>query len=141
LTEPKNVHVRIPTIGTVLTLKRGWAFTLYKESRNDDFACRIGAATKGEERWSRTWHGDQVQVSLPAGTVLKVNRIYIRQNKSDYDSITLTLKKGDCPEKHVWGRFWVKLGDMNRIICEWDMETVRTDTKVDIITQLGEIAR
>jgi len=67
-----------------------------------------------------------------------VSRIYIRQNNGDYDSITFSIKKGDCPDKKVYGRFWVKLGDANRITCEWDMDTVKV-AETDPITALGEI--
>lgn len=136
MSEP--VHVRIPTINTRLTLTRAWTFMLHKESRNDHFAARIGAAKK-DGRWYHEWTAEEVPVTLPIGTVLVVDRIYIRKGKSrsEYDSITFRLKKGECPDKTIYGRFWAKLGDVNRIVCEWDMETVKLDTKVDPITQLG----
>lgn len=138
-----QVHVRIPTINTRLTLTRAWTFMLHNEGRNDNFAGRIGAATK-VSKWAHQWDAESVPVTIPAGTVLIVDRIYIRKGKtwsgksrSEYDSITFRIKKGECPDKTIYGRFWAKLGDVNRIVCEWDMETVKTDTKVDPITRLG----
>lgn len=59
-------------------------------------------------------------VEIPAGSVLKFDRYYIRQGANDFDSVTFRLekpegrrKKGD-PEP-VSGRFWAKLRDVNRI--------------------------
>lgn len=134
--QTEEVRVRIPTIRTRLKLTRSWTFILHKEHRNNDFAGRIGAAVKSG-KWSHDWNSSEVPVTLPEGTVLIVDRVYIRQGNGAYDSITFRLKKGDCPVKTIYGRFWAKLGDVNRIVCEWDMETVKTDTKVDPITQLG----
>jgi hypothetical protein len=63
-----------------------------------------------------------VEVTLPEGTMLECDRVYIRtfnkarvQEGDDYDSITWKLvdpKKGKM-QKH--GRFWVKLSDANEI--------------------------
>ncbi len=135
------VKVCIPTIGTKLRLTKNWTFVLYAEGRNWDFGARVGARDEDvTSRWKGGWKGEQNQITLPKGTILTVDRIYIRHGARDFDSITLRIVKGDCPTKTIWGRFWAKLGDMNRVVCEWDQETVRTDTKVDLITQLGGIA-
>ena len=129
-----GVRLTVPHIGTRLTLTRGWVFTLHTERRNSDFAQRMGIKDKDGH-----WRGDSAKVSLPSGTVLVVDRIYIRQGAADFDSISFRLKKGDHPDKKVWGRFWVKLGDANRIHCEWDMETVKVADQ-DAITALGELS-
>ena len=69
-----------------------------------------------------------IEVELPAGTVLQVDRIYIRKGASDYSSITFYTK--NLPEIVIenrgWGgakskvkkslRFWTKLHDCNKII-------------------------
>lgn len=54
---------------------------------------------------------------LPAGTELTVSRIYIRNGKSQYDSITFLAKNFlDINGKKVRSaRFWVKLEDANEI--------------------------
>jgi hypothetical protein len=68
-----------------------------------------------------------IEVELPAGTVLQVDRIYIRKGASDYSSITFFTK--NLPETVIenrgWAgthsklkkslRFWVKLPDCNKI--------------------------
>lgn len=59
----------------------------------------------------------QPLVTLPTGTVLKVDRIYIRRNSREYDSLTFTIKETIAPElvgkKKL--RFWAKLHDVNKM--------------------------
>jgi len=64
------------------------------------------------------WSGDRAEVTLPTGTELKVDRIYIKSTYRDFDSITFRI--GVCPtnKKLSKARFWVKLHDANRIVCE-----------------------
>lgn len=117
----------IPTIGTMLKLSHKWTFALYDEYRN----------SKLWESWikqnpnpkylikppNKNLYGDSgkaIQVSLPKGTILNLSRIYIRQGKKEFDSITFSIK--ECPEKYK-GRFWVKLDDANKIqYVEADMQ-------------------
>ena len=105
----------IPPIGAVITLEKDWTFTLYKEYRNDNFAeaLKLGKEIKST-RWGacRDWK-DQM-VTLPAGTKLKVSRIYIRNGVQDYNSVTFWAEN-----KELFGkkkpRFWVKLPEVNNI--------------------------
>jgi hypothetical protein len=64
--------------------------------------------------------GQSADVTLPAGTVLTLDRYYIKHGANDFDSITFRLpkpkgrvKKGDPVPPS--GRFWCKLRDANRI--------------------------
>lgn len=101
----------IPSVGAQLRLLTDWTFTLYGEYRNSTFAKNVGC--QGECRY---WHATPMsQITLPAGTVLSVARIYIRNGKKDFDSITFTVKS--CPEKKYKGRFWAKLDEVNEIEC------------------------
>jgi hypothetical protein len=83
----------------------------------------------------RTWLANvnqfglsEIPITLPAGTVLKVDRIYIRKGKKEYSSITFyaeglgetTVLKAspwvrlhDTKKKKL--RFWAKLQDCNMI--------------------------
>lgn len=56
---------------------------------------------------------------LPAGTILTVARIYIRQGLSSYDSMTFSINSH--PNKKIKGRFWAKLKEVNTIMCETDI--------------------
>ena len=64
-------------------------------------------------------------ITLPKGTVLAVDRIYIRKGASDFSSITFFAKGlGETEVKNRWSgrttkwkaqRFWAKLSDCNQI--------------------------
>lgn len=112
----------VPTLGDIIHLSDDWTFDLYWESRNIKFA-----ETMGFERPEGYGWGRNVpivgQATLPKKTQLKIARIYIRGTASrmrEFDSITFTI--ADTPlkvgKKKVKGRFWVKLRDANRILCE-----------------------
>ena len=69
-------------------------------------------------RWkSFKWTSNEAAVSLPRGTELTIDRIYIKKGAPTYDSITWRIT--DCPNKKlIKARFWTKLKDANRIVCE-----------------------
>lgn len=85
----------IPEIGTPLKLTRDWTFPLHFESRNQSFgeAFKIvppyNPVGKGHFNWCQPSLFETV--TIPAGTVLKVCRIYIRSGKTDYNSLTFSL--------------------------------------------------
>lgn len=134
----ERVQIAIPTIGSKLTLAEPWAFMLWHESRNSKLVETMGL---GATRYSWEERIKQTEVALPAGTTLTVSRIYVRQGVSDYDSVTFSLKKGDHgTDKKIHGRFWAKLGDVNRMVCRWHIETLRQDTQVSLLTQLAAAA-
>lgn len=73
---------------------------------------------RGSSQYRGGWgaNGDYIVGVLPRGLVLTINRIYIRQGKSDYDSITFSVpQKLNNEFKGVYGRFWAKLSDVNRL--------------------------
>lgn len=112
--------LNIPSIGTSLTLTKKWSFTLYGEFRNEKFwktYCKVKPSTEELDE-KRLWEFDDdemqsVELSLPAGTELNLDRIYVRKGKQDFDSISLFIK--NCPIKGIKGRFWVKLEDANKL--------------------------
>jgi len=121
----------IPELGDELKLTNNWAFTLYSEYRN---AAIWAEVTKGEfkYKYSPTGKLDSVQHMLPKGTVLAVDRIYIRKGASDFSSISFRIISHPVwtKEKRVFGtkqlfRFWAKLADCNTI----QFEQVRDITK------------
>lgn len=100
----------IPPLGTSITLAQDWAFELHREHRNYDFFGHLGLQYP-------TWDSkvESVSATLPAGTILKIDRIYIRKGQKDYDSVTFHVvnSKG---KKVTNARFWVKLADANKIM-------------------------
>lgn len=100
----------VPDTKTEMVLKKPWTFKLFEEHRN--FTLLKSLAIPYKEDW---WNGRGemrfYDTTLPAGTVLRVSRVYVRQGTADtFDSVTFHIKK--CPTK-LKGRFWVKLSDIN----------------------------
>ena len=119
------MRVFIPTIGTVFVLAADWEFPLQEESRNHKFSKEFRL---GYREWARTHNGEPPArddwVTLPAGTVLRVDRIYIRKGGADikeYDSVTFWCNTHVKPaegRKLKRGRFWAKLADVNQMEVE-----------------------
>lgn len=99
----------LPEIGERIKLTADWSFSVMEERRNTSFLKKLGHDVKDYP----TNYGKQPRTfpcTLPAGTVLTVQRIYIRSGVSGYSSITFSATTGK-----IKGRFWVSLTDANRI--------------------------
>lgn len=66
-----------------------------------------------------------IKFTLPKGTELKIDRIYVRKGKSDYSSLTFNIVNTTHPflvdkkgKKKGKLRFWATLDDVNQIQCE-----------------------
>lgn len=126
--------VTIPTIGSVIELDSDWTFNLHCERRNDALAAKLGIAE--QKGWRFNWPDTKHTVTFPKGTVLKVDRIYIRKNSKEFDSVSfwivetslVTGQATPVPFKKkgtkAHGRFWAKLVDVNKIDGRWDVDTL-----------------
>lgn len=110
----------IPDIGTEITLAEDWKFNLFKEQRNNSLFERKNI------KMDRT-----ITIILPKGTVLRVDRIFIRQNMSDYSSLSFYIISSPdtdlnptipVPKENISSfsvgkivRFWAKLDEVNKI--------------------------
>jgi hypothetical protein len=102
------------------------------------------AYLKAYEEWNnraKELAVDSIEVTFPKGTVLAVDRIYIRKGASDFSSITFYAKGlGESEIKNRWSgrttvwkaqRFWAKLQDCNQIEFElMDEKEVMSTFKV-----------
>ena len=119
----------IPPLKTRLRLKKAWAFNLYYEQRNKTLLELLGF--KFNDRWGypRVDPNPDVPevVALPKGSIISVDRIYIRQHSDNFDSVTFCLQH--CPGKigsivipfkkgKNIARFWAKLDDCNTMDVE-----------------------
>jgi len=68
--------------------------------------------------------GKFYSVTIPAGTLLEVDRIYIRKGANDFSSVTFKWVKGEGKNKKTL-RFWAKLEDINNIECELAGKNIR----------------
>ena len=106
----------VPEIGDRLELIEDWSFKLHFEHRNK----------KMLERYNHTYSWGQsssngLDITLPKGVILKVDRVYIRQGMEDFSSITFYAEfPGEPTKTGAFGkptsaRFWAKLSDCNKI--------------------------
>lgn len=119
--------LHIPEISEKLRLTAPWEFPLFFEYRNRDFAFKVRTDITPESFYHSHGSMGSAIVTLPAGTVLRVDRIYIRRGLSNFSSITFTAVSipGLDPKKRSGfrghGRFWAKLADCNEI--EYEVAT------------------
>lgn len=134
----------IPSLGDKLILAKDWQFKLIEESRNETLVEHL-TDTGGLAHRTVTpgigWRGDTVtyDARLPKGSVLVVDRIYIRKGAEDFDSITFLLEGVKTKAKTIKRtavsvgagsreefaydqkkpartvRFWVKLAEANTL--------------------------
>lgn len=99
---------------------------VYKKAEEDSptYQAYLKAYSEWDSR-AKAIATDDLIITLPVGTVLAVDRIYIRKGSSDYSSITFYAKGlGESEIKNRWSgrvtkwkaqRFWAKLSDCNKI--------------------------
>lgn len=112
---------------------RSWFGNWYREYR--DACTKAEQESESYQAYLKAWEEwrakatsiakPTLKVTLPAGTVLAVDRIYIRKGASDFSSITFFAKQlGEVEIKNRWSgkskkvkalRFWAKLSDCNTI--------------------------
>jgi hypothetical protein len=74
-------------------------------------ASRTFRSTRRKDRY-------YVAATLPAGTPLRVDRVYIRRGIDAYSSLTYGITR-ECSDKKIRGKkFWASLKDVNTIVCE-----------------------
>ena len=136
------MRIIIPKLGDTLTLLEPWTLTIKNERRNAAVAKLLGYESPtgryplgAEEsdrihytsvRWEANIRHEKpgfqqnyrptvasVEWTLPAGTKLIVDRIYIRKGNAAYDSVTFVT--------HLYGkrlRFFASLSDVNNMVVE-----------------------
>ena len=102
----------IPDIGDCFQLVEDWEFPLHLEGRNHTLINRV----KPGMEYGYGESDNTLLVTLEAGTVLGVDRIYVRKGKSEWSSITFFVKHapGDTSREKVgvrtsrWDRYYHK---------------------------------
>ena len=142
----------IPIIGARIILNSPWTFGLVPERRNITFLeqlCSLGIVAEQDilncipaktNRWgqisnkiSDLWFVDSpvVMVSIPAGSVLSVSRIYIRNGNASFNSVTFHLLSTPT-KKWKKARFWAKLTDANCIDSSNPIVTPSINTTIPV---------
>lgn len=112
------MRLYIPALGDKIRLIQDWTATINIDYRNRSFLeLMLGKIDFID------WHGDRF-ITIPANTILTVDRIYIRKGANNYDSITFNIHQGLNPHMPKGKkRFWVKLNMANTIEYEPFVET------------------
>lgn len=126
----------VPEISDEIRLLADWTFELYNEDRNATLMEKVGDPR--DVKGNRSPDYGSVPCTIPAGAVLKIDRVYIRKGIKDYSSITFLwkgealpgrtgqytkwdpVKKMDIPDgtykiPRMPIRFWAKLDVVNNI--------------------------
>lgn len=119
------MKIFIPELGQKFVLTEPWVFDLVPEYRNDTLWTAMNFP-------SRTGYGYHARanptesVELPPGTVLQLDRIYIKKDQANFNSVTFKLLETDhikfrglgFQRKKIKARFWVKLKELNNLEVE-----------------------
>jgi hypothetical protein len=107
------MRLYVPEIGTQFRLKAPWTFRLFFEHRNAGFGDVMGITPPGV--MPQSYYGGwckrdlHTTVTLPEGTLLKVDRVYLRKGAPKFSSLTFYASHPTAMKKKA--RFWVKLED------------------------------
>ena len=115
------MNIWIPRPGDALKLLKPWTAEILLERRNARALMKMLSLKSEIEVYEICGKKKDQTTSFRfvEGDVLVVDRIYVRQGKPDFDSITFIVKSTRMPDKSVVGaRFWVKLRDANKIDAE-----------------------
>lgn len=135
------MKLNIPDVGFKMTLTSDWTFDLIREYRNislwnlfvDPDIEAVAVKAYDERMWEFNARVEEaieqgvtvlqieevkmpfVSVTLPAGTELSVDRIYIRKGASDYSSVTFNVLSIPNVKKKGRVRFFASLDDVNNL--------------------------
>lgn len=104
----------VAPLGTQLRLTQDWTFTLKHEGRNSALHKALNTPEREWDMATRRYTTPDPIITLPAGTVLKLDRIYVRKGVGDYDSLTFYLNP-KAPKGVTKGRFFAALSDCNNM--------------------------
>lgn len=92
-----------------ISLTKPWAFNLHHEYRNQAMFTHLGLPYIND--WTERQTAVPGTATLPKGTLLSIERYYIRQGNEQFDSVTFMIHEinGVALKKKI--RFWVKLDE------------------------------
>lgn len=121
------MQLYVPEIGDRLRLTKDWTFTLHYEHRNSSLIENFGDTFEWRRKSGNGVGTNDNIVTIPLGTILKVDRIYIRKGLEEWSSISF-YAEGIGTGSGAFGRpksarFWAKLSDCNKI--EFEIEELK----------------
>lgn len=129
------MQFHIPTIGEIIILTRDWEFDLHSEHSNYSL---WNVAFPNESASGRpTFYTKSIRLfGFRAGSILRVDKLYIKKNFGRFDSVTFVLQYDSSKEISKKPRFWVKLVDANKIVC--DIYNPDADARIDSFECIGQ---
>lgn len=112
----------IPQVGDKLKLISNWECKVFNEHRNSKVFEGLNIDVSNHKNVD-------VDLTFPKGTVLKVERLYVRAPASSYDSITFRVDSSPIKSLNK-ARFWVKLMDANTIEFEEIVNSIDNYSKL-----------
>lgn len=111
----------IPRPGDLIRLTEDWSFGLYNEHRNETLIRHLGLEFTWD--WRQRNDAPLCTATIPRGSVLKIDRVYVRKGSPDWDSVTFVwmgqrlpariedngYRQVRKPAQQV--RFWAKLDE------------------------------
>ena len=126
----------IPEIGDRLRLTSAWTFNLHYERRNSDLLKFFF-----DEEYNWKLNVKPRPVKLKIGTLLQIDRIYIRKGSAEFSSLSFYVvtdaKKTSSFGKPVGLRFWAKLADCNNI----EFAPEKAKPKVKLLCDVRQIQK
>lgn len=98
----------IPQVGNQLTLISNWNCKVFNEYRNEKVFKGLNIDL------SQLTRDTNIDITFPKGTILRVDRLYVRAPASSFDSITFSVVSSPIKSLNK-SRFWVKLSEANQI--------------------------
>lgn len=150
----------LPTIGSRLVLSKPWTFRLKDEYKNTNFWTAIHGAPVRQSRWYgydpitgnkstspvKTTLCDRqetyatappILTTLPKGTTLIIEQIFIRKGMREYDAVSFRIPKGGSSGLPA-SKFLVPLKEVNnKLDAVVDMPTKYPQGKFTISTRKG----
>jgi hypothetical protein len=132
----------IPSLGDTFTLAEDWTFSAVNDHRNVTvirWAQGTPSPLSGPQDWfplgypygknsyaeTQAIKNRTISVLLPKGTILKIDRIYIRKGAKEFDSVTffspntkVKINKNDSYSENKSLRFFASLSDVNQMRVE-----------------------
>ena len=107
----------IPALNTKLQVTKDWDISLFCDQRNRTLWDLASGMTEMARIPLIHRKGQMAVVRIPEGSILTVDRVYIRKDQEGYNSVTL---RGWVEVRGTTHRvrFWVMLADFNKLEAE-----------------------
>lgn len=118
--------IHIPQVGDEFKIIKNWSCKVFNEYRN----AKVFEALSIDTAESNT----HIEITLPLGTVIRIERVYVRAPASSYDSVTLRIISSPI-KSLAKARFWVKLSEINKL------EFEEVEMNMDSYAKFSELVR